>query len=170
MADTTEFRVSDGSVLRVEVDGPAPPGGAAYEPVRRRRGDAAGAAADTLRQAVDRVRPAVQDVLASLRAMPQAPDRVCLEFGVKLSADAGVVLARAATEAHFKVALEWERRPGGTGRDGADDEPDPDAEPGGSGRNDADGRTAPDREPGGTGRNRADDEPAPDAEPAVDGD
>ncbi|MFJ4323222.1 CU044_2847 family protein [Streptomyces tricolor] len=129
-----------------------------------------GAAADTLRQAVDRVRPPVQDVLASLRAMPQAPDRVCLESGVKLSADPGVVLARAATEAHFKVALEWERRPGGPGRDGADDQPDPDAESGGNGRNDADGRTAPDREPGGSGRNRADDEPAPDAEPAVDGD
>ncbi|MEU3527381.1 CU044_2847 family protein [Streptomyces sp. NPDC038707] len=147
MARTTEFRVSDGSVLRVEVDGPAPPDSDAYEPVRRRPGNAASAAADTLRQAVDRVRPAVQDVLASLRTMPQAPDRVCLEFGVKLSADAGVVLARAATEAHFKVALEWERRPGGDGRDDADDGPDPGAEPGGAGRDGADDQSAPDAEP-----------------------
>jgi hypothetical protein len=146
MAEVTEFRASDGSVLRVEVDGSEPARGDAYEPVRRRRGDAAGAAADTLRQAVDRVRPAVQDVLASLRAMPQAPDRVLLEFGVKLSADAGVVLARAATEAHFKVALEWERQPGGTGRDDADDATGPD------------------------GSADSGDEPVPDAEPAVGGD
>ncbi|MEU6669109.1 CU044_2847 family protein [Streptomyces sp. NPDC046727] len=129
MAGIREFQASDGSVLRVEVDGPVPPHGDAYEPVRRRRGDATGAAADTLRQAVDRVRPAVQDVLASLRAMPEAPDRVSLEFGVKLSADAGVVLARAATEAHFKVALEWERQRDGAGRADADDESAPDDEP-----------------------------------------
>jgi hypothetical protein len=113
MAETTEFETSDGTVLRAEVDGPLPPyGGDAYEPVRRRRrSDTADTAASTLREAVDRVRPAAQDVLDSLRAMPQAPSRVALEFGVKLSADAGVVLARASTEAHFKVLLEWEREP-----------------------------------------------------------
>ncbi|MFF3751720.1 hypothetical protein ACFYYH_14860 [Streptomyces sp. NPDC002018] len=36
---------------------------------------------------------------------------------MKLSAEAGVVLARAASEGHFKVLLEWERQPGGRGRD-----------------------------------------------------
>lgn len=113
MARTTEFKASDGTLLRVEVDGAPPPyDGDAYEPVRRRTGaEAADAATGTLREAVDRVRPAAQDVLDSLRAMPQAPDRVALEFGVKLSADAGVVLARASSEAHFKVLLEWERQP-----------------------------------------------------------
>ncbi|MEV5549163.1 CU044_2847 family protein [Streptomyces sp. NPDC052309] len=114
MADITEFRAGDGTVLRVEVDdAPVPYDGDVYEPVRRRGQDAdttANAVGDTLRRAVDRVRPAAQDVLDSLRSMPQAPDRVALEFGVKLSADAGVVLARASTEAHFKVLLEWERQ------------------------------------------------------------
>ncbi|GGW59264.1 hypothetical protein GCM10010503_40560 [Streptomyces lucensis JCM 4490] len=134
---------SDGSVLRVEVDEAdgLPPHGDAYEPVSRRRGNAPAAAADTLRQAVDRVRPAVQDVLASLRAMPETPDRVCLEFGVKLSADAGIVLARAATEAHFKVALEWESQSGGTGRADADDDPAPDSDRA------PDAQPAPDSEP-----------------------
>ncbi|GGV87935.1 hypothetical protein GCM10010294_70270 [Streptomyces griseoloalbus] len=113
MAETTEFTASDGTVVRVEVDGPAPPYGAdAHEPVRRRgRPETAQTAAGTLREAVDRIRPAARDVLDSLRAMPQAPDRVTLEFGVKLAADAGVVLARASSEAHFKVLMEWERQP-----------------------------------------------------------
>ncbi|MFF9114431.1 CU044_2847 family protein [Streptomyces massasporeus] len=113
MAETTEFRASDGTVLRVEVDGPPPPYGAdAHEPVRRRRRpETAEGATGTLREAVDHVRPAAQDVLDSLRAMPQAPDRVTLEFGVKLGADAGVVLARVSSEAHFKVLMEWERQP-----------------------------------------------------------
>lgn len=135
MADITEFQASDGTVLRVEVDGPPPSGGNdAYEPVRRRReGGGPGAAADTVRQAVDRVRPAAQDVLNSLRAMPHAPDRVSLEFGVKLSAEAGVVLARAATEAHFKVLLEWESTPDGEPAREENDEPTADAEPAGDG-------------------------------------
>ncbi|GCB46581.1 CU044_2847 family protein [Streptomyces sp. NL15-2K] len=165
MADITEFKASDGTVLRVEVDGPpAPYDGGAYEPVRRRREGGTAAVADSLRQAVDRVRPAAQDVLNSLRAMPEAPDRVALEFGVKLSADAGVVLARASSEAHFKVLLEWERRPGGADLADADDRPSPDTDdrpsPDANDRPspDANDRPSPD----------TDDRPSPDAEPSGD--
>jgi hypothetical protein len=35
------------------------------------------------------------------------PDTVKIEFGVKLTAEAGVVIAKAATEANFKLSLEW---------------------------------------------------------------
>ncbi|MFE2043365.1 CU044_2847 family protein [Streptomyces sp. NPDC059477] len=132
MTDTTEFRTSDGTVVRVEVDGVSSSGpydGDPYEPISRRRTDRTADTADTLRQAVDRVRPAAQDVLDSLRAMPQMPDRVALEFGVKLSAEAGVVLARAASEGHFKILLEWEQQPDARGRDTepADEAPRPEA-------------------------------------------
>ncbi|MEU0459696.1 CU044_2847 family protein, partial [Streptomyces sp. NPDC006129] len=65
-------------------------------------------AADTLRSAVDRVRPAVSDIVDSLRSMPRRPDRITLEFGVKVTAEAGVVVARTAAEAHFTVGVEWD--------------------------------------------------------------
>ncbi|MFF3751721.1 CU044_2847 family protein [Streptomyces sp. NPDC002018] len=84
MTDTTEFQTSDGTVVRAEVDdasSSAPYDGDPYEPIARQRAARTVDTADTLRQAVDRVRPAAQDVLDSLRAMPQAPDRVSLEFG-----------------------------------------------------------------------------------------
>jgi hypothetical protein len=32
---------------------------------------------------------------------------VKIEFGAKLTAEAGVVIAKAATEANFKLSLEW---------------------------------------------------------------
>ncbi|RSN13698.1 hypothetical protein DMH25_08775 [Streptomyces sp. WAC 01325] len=67
-----------------------------------------GSAADTLRSAVDRVRPAVLDIVDSLRSMPRSPDRITLEFGVKVTAEAGVVVARTAAEAHFTVGVEWD--------------------------------------------------------------
>jgi Trypsin-co-occurring domain 1 len=66
-------------------------------------------AAETLQQALSRVRPAVDAVLDTVRGMAERPDRVTLEFGIRLSAEAGVVVARAATEANFTVSVEWSR-------------------------------------------------------------
>lgn len=128
MATITTIELDDGSLLRVETGTPtgAPTGtprapADAYEPIGRPRpaqtvAGATDTAADTLRDAVDRVRPAVQDVVDSLRAMPRRPDRITLEFGVKVTAEAGVVLARTAAEAHFTVGVEWETT---GGRDGS---------------------------------------------------
>lgn len=45
-----------------------------------------------------------------MRARPvrPRPDRITLEFGVKVTAEAGVVFSRTAVEAHFTVGAEWE--------------------------------------------------------------
>ncbi|MEV8090489.1 CU044_2847 family protein [Streptomyces nigra] len=118
MTAITSIRLDDGSLLRVETTAPAtaiPASEDVYEPIRRPRpADDAAGAADTLRAAVDRVRPAVQDIVDSLRSMPRRPDRITLEFGVKVTAEAGVVVARSTAEAHFTVGVEWDTT-GGTG-------------------------------------------------------
>ena len=112
MTAITSIRLDDGSLLRVETTAPAsarPASEDPYEPIRRPRpADDVGNAADTLRDAVDRVRPAVQDIVESLRSVPRRPDRITLEFGVKVTAEAGVVVARTAAEAHFTVGVEWD--------------------------------------------------------------
>ncbi|MFG2271253.1 CU044_2847 family protein [Streptomyces chartreusis] len=112
MTAITSIRLDDGSLLRVEVPAPAsgrPASEDPYEPIRRPRpADDVGSAADTLRSAVDRVRPAVLDIVDSLRSMPRSPDRITLEFGVKVTAEAGVVVARTGAEAHFTVGVEWD--------------------------------------------------------------
>ncbi|MGR6537299.1 CU044_2847 family protein [Streptomyces rochei] len=126
MTAFTSIRLDDGSLLRVETSDPAPAAVSVpvpedpyedeyedeYEPIRRRRpADGVSGAADTLRGAVDRVRPAVSDIVDSLRSMPRRPDRITLEFGVKVTAEAGVVVARSTAEAHFTVGVEWETAP-----------------------------------------------------------
>ncbi|CAL9275232.1 CU044_2847 family protein [Streptomyces rochei] len=124
MTAFTSIRLDDGSLLRVETSDPAPAAVPVpedpyedeyedeYEPIRRRRpADGVSGAADTLRGAVDRVRPAVSDIVDSLRSMPRRPDRITLEFGVKVTAEAGVVVARSTAEAHFTVGVEWETAP-----------------------------------------------------------
>lgn len=58
-------------------------------------------------EAVGRVQPAVEGVVARLRALPEAPDEVHVEFGLNLHAEAGAFIASASTTANFTVALTW---------------------------------------------------------------
>ena len=72
-----------------------------------RLGDAVRDSAETLQQALTRVRPAVAAVFGSMRTLPEPPEKISVEFGIRLTAEAGVVVARASTEANFTVTLEW---------------------------------------------------------------
>jgi len=97
--------LDDGGTVLVEVSG-TPSG---VERVGR-VGDVVRDTAETLQQALARIRPAAAAVLDSVRGMAPAPDKVKVEFGVTLTAEAGVVVARATSEANFKVTAEWSVR------------------------------------------------------------
>jgi len=57
--------------------------------------------------ALDQVQQFSSAVLDKFRTLPRPPDSVDLEFGLKLSAAAGVVIARTEAEAHLSVKLTW---------------------------------------------------------------
>lgn len=99
----------DGFVL-VEVEDPA-------EPVMRggRPAEAVLDAGKSLEQALAGLGPAVKGIVAQLREAADRPDSVEVEFGVKLSADANVIIARTGGEANFRVALKWSQDQGGDG-------------------------------------------------------
>ncbi|MFJ5997130.1 CU044_2847 family protein [Streptomyces sp. NPDC092370] len=95
---------SGGSVL-VEVDnGPqavvrvARPGGMVAE------------ASQTLERGLESVREAAHAVLAKVTDLPRQPDKITLELGLKLSAEAGVFLAKAAGEGSLTLTMEWDRQ------------------------------------------------------------
>ncbi|WP_327182307.1 CU044_2847 family protein [Streptomyces sp. NBC_01334] len=107
MAYVGEMVLDDGQIVLMEVVGDGPAG------VQRvSRGGTVAGAAETLQQALTRVRPALGAVLEGTRALPSPPDAVTVEFGITLSAEAGVVVARGSTEAHFTVNMHWARRDG----------------------------------------------------------
>lgn len=60
---------------------------------------------DSLRAVLRPMAEASRDVLAELRSA--GPDEIRVEFGVKLTASAGAVVAKAGAECHFKVTLSW---------------------------------------------------------------
>ncbi|MEE1751179.1 CU044_2847 family protein [Streptomyces sp. SP18CS02] len=94
--------LDDGQIVLLEVAGNGQAG------VQRvSRGGAVAGAAETLQQALARVRPALGAVLDGTRTLPRPPGSVTVEFGITLSAEAGVVVARGSTEAHFTVSMQW---------------------------------------------------------------
>jgi hypothetical protein len=102
VATVVEMPLEDGSTILVEL---------ADDEQRLQRvgrvGKVVRDGAETLEEAVRRVKPVATAVLSQLRDLATPPDTVKLEFGIKLSAEAGVVVAKAASEANFKLSLEW---------------------------------------------------------------
>lgn len=67
---------------------------------------------ESLGVGLDRVQSFASEVLGRMRAFPEPPDTVAVEFGLKLSAKTGVVIAESTGEAHLKVAAQWNRAAG----------------------------------------------------------
>ncbi|MFJ7206809.1 CU044_2847 family protein [Streptomyces sp. NPDC098789] len=64
----------------------------------------------TFEEAVRCARPAVEGVVAQLRAIAETPDEIHVEFGLDLHAEAGAFIAAASTTANFTVAVTWRRK------------------------------------------------------------
>ncbi|MER7517723.1 CU044_2847 family protein [Streptomyces sp. NPDC126499] len=96
-----EFGTESGAVL-VEADGHQP----GARPVSR-GGNSLVRAGQTLEEALAGIRTAAESALAVFRGGSLRPDGVELEFGVKLTAEAGAVIAKTAVEGHLVVRLSW---------------------------------------------------------------
>jgi hypothetical protein len=66
-------------------------------------------ATQTLEASVAKVVPALRAVLEELRGISGDLTQIELEVGLKLTGEAGMVLARAGAEANFQVHLTWVR-------------------------------------------------------------
>ncbi|MEU3251457.1 CU044_2847 family protein [Streptomyces sp. NPDC006997] len=100
-----EFRTEDGALVVVEgaVDG----SGARLVS----RGGRPAQAARTFEAALDGVRAAAESALRVFRDGSLRPDSVELEFGVRLSAETGAVIAKGSAEGHLLVRLSWSPSP-----------------------------------------------------------
>lgn len=105
MSELVKFPLEGGGTVMVEVeDGP---GRQTMRGGRRGPTELAETAGETLESVLGRVGPAMHGIVEKLRSGGGRPDEVELEFGVKLSTDANVIIARAGGEANFRVTLRW---------------------------------------------------------------
>lgn len=62
-------------------------------------------ATETLDQVLEKVDPALQAVGTWARSL--SPDECCVEFGLKLGGEAGVIIAKGTASVNFVVKLTW---------------------------------------------------------------
>lgn len=100
-----EFRTDDGAVVAVEAVAEGRPGS------RLVARDGTVQAARTFEGALEGVRAAAESALRVFRDGTLRPDGVEIEFGVKLSAETGAIIAKGTAEGHLVVRLTWSPSP-----------------------------------------------------------
>jgi hypothetical protein len=105
LSQLVEMPLEQGGSILVEVDdsraGPVTRGG--------RVDDAVVKAGESLEHVLGQIGPAVRGIVGQLREAADWPDEVEVEFAVKLSAGANVIITRTTGEANFRIALRWSR-------------------------------------------------------------
>lgn len=99
--------MADGETITAEVDEPEPEG---VEPVARFDLSKPQQADVTFEEALDKVTPAATTVINKLSSI--GLEKIVVEFGLKMNASAGVIIASAGVEANFKIMLTWEKGSG----------------------------------------------------------
>jgi hypothetical protein len=107
MKHLVEFALEDGSTITAEVDEPEFKKAVTRGALPLQVIDQAG---QTFEAALEKIKPAATVIIAKLRDIVDAPSEIEVEFGLKLSAEAGALIASAATEANFKVTLSWKNQ------------------------------------------------------------
>jgi hypothetical protein len=111
MSSFAQFPLKNGGFLVVEVD---PVENSAARVMRgSATAQAIAEASGTFESALENVRSAAEGILHQLRSLAQPPDEVGVEFGVKMSAETGAIIAKASGEANFKINLSWKKGPAG---------------------------------------------------------
>lgn len=104
MTYLVEFPMATGDTVIVEMDDDQLVG---FVPAAVEPGALAATATSSFESAIDRLTPAMRAISDRMKQL--APEEVTIAVGIKLTAEAGVIVAKAAGEANFTVTLKWHR-------------------------------------------------------------
>lgn len=104
MSYLIKIPTSDGTAILAEVEeselGAAPAG---------RPGEVVATATEKLEDAIRKIKPTIAAVFEELRDYTTGASEVELQFGLKMTAQSGVIFASTGVEGHFHVKLKWVR-------------------------------------------------------------
>lgn len=110
MSDVEYLTFADGEALPIQPEAPSNDSPFTTDPHQVGRQGDGPRIQEKVEDSIDRIRHFGALALERLADMPKRPDKVTVEIAVKVSAEAGVVIAKCATEANFKIAMEWSRK------------------------------------------------------------
>jgi hypothetical protein len=105
MRQLVAFAVAGGQTVVAEVDDD----GSGVE--RAGVGELVGRATARLDDAFEQVRTVAELTVSKLGGLAERPETVEVQFGIRLNAEAGAVLARTQAEGHLQITLTWTRLP-----------------------------------------------------------
>jgi hypothetical protein len=101
-----QFPLEDGSYILVEIDEPE-----SEEGLRRigRGEDILLKTEQTFETALERIKPIANTIINKLHQLNQPADEVEVKFGIKMSAEAGAIIASASVEGNYEITLKWKK-------------------------------------------------------------
>jgi len=106
MKNLIEFPLEDGTTIIIEVESLESESGMieAASP-----GEIVKKAKQTFENSLEKIQPALLSVVEKIRNLnfSQKPKEIEIQFGLKLTATSGVVIAAAGVEANFEIKLKW---------------------------------------------------------------
>jgi inner membrane protein involved in colicin E2 resistance len=106
MSRLVEVPLTSGGSITVEVDEPF---GARTMRGGDRGSELVQRGSRTLEESLKTIAPALHEVLNELRGVSSELSQIEVELGLKLTGEAGMVIARAGAEANFRVLVRWQR-------------------------------------------------------------
>lgn len=103
MAKYVDFPLEDGENVRVEVLG---------DDGTVRRGEPKDVIEPTtlaFEAAMAKLKPICTTIVKQAKELVEQPEEFSVEFGVKLNAEAGMVIAKAAAKANLKISVKWKK-------------------------------------------------------------
>ena len=109
VAKYVDFPLEQNTTIRVEVESPEASGvvrgGGSRGPQ-----DVVESASVAFEQALAKLKPMCAAIVRQVRESVEQPEEIAVEFGVKLSAEAGVILTSTSGEANLKISVKWKRK------------------------------------------------------------
>ena len=109
MRTLTSFSLEDNKVIWIEADEIALPAESAGESEASRIRNIATKASHTFQESIESIKPALNVLIKGLDKISDRPDEISVEFGLKVNAQVGAVIAASGVEANFKVTLNWKQ-------------------------------------------------------------
>lgn len=109
MKHLVEFKLPDDSKILIETDDNLIPVGPLR--VAKKPDQLATEARQTFEKSIETIRPMASTLLTKLHEMAEPADEIEVKFGLKLTAEAGAIIASTGGEVNFDITLKWKRNP-----------------------------------------------------------
>jgi hypothetical protein len=97
-----EFSLKDGHRFLVEVEEPE---STSVERISLPSGRMVAEAQQNFEDAIDKIKPVIASITNKFKEL--SPEEMEIKFGIKLSADAGVILTSVGGEVNFEITVKW---------------------------------------------------------------